>query len=127
MRDKTTIDRLIINSSFEEPKQYWSYDRETRAFSLAEGRRPAGYVTASESFKEEHAEALRQTVNTVGQAGKPGGQIQKVISVRTGYSKGQNKAQILRRVGNSGECARKLWQMALGGFKKSGRCGGDYQ
>lgn len=44
-----TIDRLIINSPYEEPKQYWSYDRATRLFTLKEGRRSAGYVVASES------------------------------------------------------------------------------
>ncbi len=44
---KTTIDRLIINSPYEEPKQYWRYHRETRTFDLVKGRRPAGYVVAS--------------------------------------------------------------------------------
>ncbi len=44
---KSTIDQLIINSPYEEPKHYWSYDRETRLFALKEGRRPAGYVVAS--------------------------------------------------------------------------------
>lgn len=48
---KTTIDRLIINSPYEEPKRHWHYDRETRLFDLVEGRRPAGYVIASESSK----------------------------------------------------------------------------
>jgi type III restriction enzyme len=48
---KTTIDRLIINSPYEEPGQYWSYDRESRLFDRKEGRRPAGYVIASESSK----------------------------------------------------------------------------
>ncbi len=41
------IEKLIINSPFEAPKQHWLYDRETRSFSLAPGRRPAGYVKAS--------------------------------------------------------------------------------
>ena len=45
------IDKLIINSPYSEPTHYWSYDRETRSFSLAEGRRPAGYVIASETSK----------------------------------------------------------------------------
>jgi type III restriction enzyme len=45
------IDRLIINSPFKEPEKYWSYDRKTRSFSLKDGRRPAGYVIASESSK----------------------------------------------------------------------------
>jgi len=48
---KTTIDKLIINSPYEEPKYYWSYDRENRTFTQKEGRRPAGYVIASESSK----------------------------------------------------------------------------
>ena len=45
------IDKLIINSPYSEPTHYWSYDRETRSFSLSEGRRPAGYVVASETSK----------------------------------------------------------------------------
>jgi type III restriction enzyme len=48
---KTTIDHLIINSPYEEPKHHWSYDRESRTFDLADGRRPAGYVIASQSSK----------------------------------------------------------------------------
>ncbi len=46
--ERSTIDRLIINSPYEEPAKYWSYNRESRTFSLTEGRRPAGYVVASE-------------------------------------------------------------------------------
>lgn len=48
---KSTIDQLIINSPYEKPRHYWGYDRETRSFSLKEGRRPAGYVIASENSK----------------------------------------------------------------------------
>jgi type III restriction enzyme len=48
---KQTIDRLIINSPYEEPRCYWRYDRKTRSFSEEAGRRPAGYVVASESSK----------------------------------------------------------------------------
>ncbi len=44
---RTTIDRLIINSPYEEPAQHWRYDRKARTFDLVEGRRPAGYVVAS--------------------------------------------------------------------------------
>lgn len=44
---RTTIDRLIINSPYDEPERHWRYERETRTFDLAEGRRPAGYVVAS--------------------------------------------------------------------------------
>ncbi len=41
------IDKLIINSPYEEPKEHWSYDRATRTFSRVYGRRPAGYVMAT--------------------------------------------------------------------------------
>ena len=45
------IDKLIINYPYEEPKQHWSYDRETRMFTLENTRRKAGYVVASETSK----------------------------------------------------------------------------
>ncbi len=49
MADPTsTITHLIINSPYSEPTQYWRYERETRSFTLEDGRRPAGYVIASE-------------------------------------------------------------------------------
>ncbi len=44
---RTGIDRLIINTPYEEPARHWRYERETRTFDLAQGRRPAGYVVAS--------------------------------------------------------------------------------
>ncbi len=47
----TQVAPLIINSPYAEPSSYWSYDRETRAFSRKDGRRPAGYVKASEKSK----------------------------------------------------------------------------
>ena len=48
---RTTIDRLIINSPYEEPQRHWRYERDTRTFHLAEGRRPAGYVVATPGSK----------------------------------------------------------------------------
>ncbi|OQC40870.1 MAG: Type III restriction enzyme, res subunit [Acidobacteria bacterium ADurb.Bin051] len=48
---RTTIDRLIINSPYDEPARHWRYERETRTFDLVEGRRPAGYVVASGDSK----------------------------------------------------------------------------
>jgi type III restriction enzyme len=48
---QTTIDRLIVNSPYEEPGCHWRYERETRSFDLVEGRRPAGYVVASGDSK----------------------------------------------------------------------------
>ena len=48
---KRTIDRLIINSPYEEPGEHWKYDRKTRLFDRAAGRGPAGYVVASGDSK----------------------------------------------------------------------------
>jgi len=48
---QSTIDHLTINSPFNEPTSYWSYDRESRTFDQKDGRRPAGYVIASQSSK----------------------------------------------------------------------------
>ena len=48
---RKTIDQLIINSPWEAPAEHWSYDRTTRLFDRAVGRRPAGYVVASEGSK----------------------------------------------------------------------------
>ncbi len=44
---RAAIDRLIVNSPWEEPARHWRYDRTTGRFDLADGRRPAGYVVAS--------------------------------------------------------------------------------
>src|ERR1017187_2950229 len=78
-----TIDRLIINSPYQEPARYWHYDRESRTFSLVEGaRRPAGYVIASENsrsfddpgiFKEiPLVNLIRPRVKAWREAGYPG-------------------------------------------------------
>lgn len=45
------IEKLIINSPYEEPGQYWFYDRENRDFHIKDGRRPAGYVMATPNSK----------------------------------------------------------------------------
>jgi len=45
------ITHLIVNSPYDEPKHHWLYHRETQKFTLEAGRRPAGYVIASESSK----------------------------------------------------------------------------
>ncbi len=44
-------DHLILNSPFEEPREYWEYVRETRAFRVAEGRRKSGYTMATPNAK----------------------------------------------------------------------------
>lgn len=48
---QTTIDRLIINSPYAEPQRHWHYDPAAKLFSLEDGRRPAGYVIASEASR----------------------------------------------------------------------------
>jgi len=45
------IDKLIINTPYEQPEDYWHYDREHRSFERREGRRPAGYVVATPHSK----------------------------------------------------------------------------
>ena len=44
----TITDHLIINSPYQVPLKFLKYKREIRRFELVEGRRPAGYVIASE-------------------------------------------------------------------------------
>ena len=46
-----TIDRLIINGPYDEPALHWTYERETRSFTQVEGRRPAGYIVATQGSK----------------------------------------------------------------------------
>jgi type III restriction enzyme len=82
MMPRTTIDRLIINSPYEEPQRHWRYDRETRLFDLVEGRRPAGYVVAtpgSRSFDDPGifveiplVNQIRPRVKRWREAGYPG-------------------------------------------------------
>lgn len=78
-----TIDQLIINTPYDEPARYWSYDRETRTFTLKEGtRRPAGYVRATpnaQAFDDpgvfvplELANLIRPRVRTWREADYPG-------------------------------------------------------
>lgn len=45
------IDQLIINSPFDEPKQYWDYNFKIKRFQKKDGRRSAGYLVASEHSK----------------------------------------------------------------------------
>ena len=46
-----TITQLVINSPYEEPSHHWRYQRETQTFDLRPGRRPAGYMVASQDSK----------------------------------------------------------------------------
>ncbi len=76
------IDRLIINSPYAEPTNYWGYNRETRSFTLENGRRPAGYVIASETSRSfddpgqfkpiELVNAIRPRIKKWREDGYPG-------------------------------------------------------
>lgn len=76
------IDRLIINSPSEKPKQHWRYDRETQTWELVEGRRKAGYLIAtpgSRSFDDPGifvelplVNRIRERVDRWREAGYPG-------------------------------------------------------
>jgi len=76
------INKLIINSPYVEPQQYWEYIRDTREFVLQTGRRPAGYVVASESSKSfddpgtfieiDLVNSIRPRINKWREAGYPG-------------------------------------------------------
>lgn len=78
----TTTDHLIINSPYEMPEQHLKYIREIRRFELVDGRRPAGYVVASEaseSFDDPGifielplVNQIRQRVDKWRDAGYPG-------------------------------------------------------
>lgn len=77
-----TIDKLIINPPYIEPQHYWEYIRDTREFILQKGRRPAGYVVASESSKSfddpgtfveiELVNAIRPRIKKWRESGYPG-------------------------------------------------------
>ena len=76
------IDKLIINSPYEEPKQYCEYIRDTREFVLQSGRRKASYIVAtpnSQSFDDPGIQieiklvnAIRPRINKWREQGYPG-------------------------------------------------------
>ena len=80
--EQETIDRLIINGPYEEPKEYWRYNPLSRGFSREPGRRPAGYLKASRRSKTAddpgiHVEIplvneIRPRVRAWAEAGYPG-------------------------------------------------------
>ena len=50
------IDQLVINSPYEEPKEYWKLDQY--GYTRVNGRRPAGYVMASEASRREESQGI---------------------------------------------------------------------
>jgi len=68
MSEQSSIDKLIINSPYEEPKEHWDYIRENRTFIRKSGRRPAGYVVAtpnSQSFDDPGMFVSIELVNKI--------------------------------------------------------------
>ncbi|MBI4646556.1 MAG: DEAD/DEAH box helicase family protein, partial [Bacteroidia bacterium] len=62
------IDKLIINSPYEEPKQYWFYNRDRRDFELRSGRRPASFIVAtpnSRAFDDPGIQVEIELVNRI--------------------------------------------------------------
>ncbi len=47
----TGIDNLIICNPYKVPSKHWRYDRTKRKFDLVPGRRPAGFLIASQDSK----------------------------------------------------------------------------
>lgn len=76
------IDKLIINSPFKEPAEYWKYDEETREPVRTKGRRPAGYIIAADKARSMSdpgrfislplVNQLRERVSKWREAGYPG-------------------------------------------------------
>ena len=78
---KEKIDRLIINYPFKEPDQYWEFDKTKGKHYIKEGRRPAGYVIASQSKKYQEVgdfielplvNKIRPRIKKWREAGYPG-------------------------------------------------------
>ena len=50
-REQAAIGPLIINKPYDEPAEHWKYIRDRRMFSREPGRRPAGYLVASQDSR----------------------------------------------------------------------------
>ena len=62
------IDKLIINSPYEEPTKYWFYNRNNRDFELRSGRRRASYIVAtpnSQAFDDPGIQIEIELVNRI--------------------------------------------------------------
>lgn len=78
---KEKIDQLIINSPFKEPDQHWEFEKTEGKHVREKGRRPAGYIIASQSKKYREAgdfielplvNKIRPRVNKWRDEGYPG-------------------------------------------------------
>jgi type III restriction enzyme len=78
----TVIDELVINSPYEEPSEYWRYDRDRFEFKREQSRRPSGYMVASKAATTEQdpgdfvemplVNRIRKRVGNWRDAGWPG-------------------------------------------------------
>ena len=78
----TVIDRLVINSPYQEPSRHWRYDRDRLEFKLEESRRPSGYLVATSAATTDEdpgdfvplplVNRIRERVGHWRQAGWPG-------------------------------------------------------
>ena len=77
------INQLIINSPYTEPLYHWEYDKESKSFNKASGRRSAGYLVASKDARDfdddsgifieiEIVNRIRPKVKAWREAGYPG-------------------------------------------------------
>lgn len=76
------IKQLIINSAYREPEHHWKYDIKTQTFHQEPGRRPAGYIVASQERNAYNDQGrfvelplvnkIRPRVKTWREAGYPG-------------------------------------------------------
>ncbi len=76
------IKNLIICGPYDVPSQHWRYDRTKRKFELVPGRRPAGFIIASQDskafddpgqFRElDLVNRIRDRVNAWRENGHPG-------------------------------------------------------
>ena len=64
---RATIDQLIINSPYEEPKKHWKYDQENNKFILEDRRRSAGYVVATPNSQITHDPGIFVEIPLVNQ------------------------------------------------------------
>jgi len=76
-----TIDKLIINSPYEKPREYWTQLPNTSLFDRKLGRRPAGYIKATTSKDPDEAgifieialvNLIREKVDRWREDGHPG-------------------------------------------------------
>lgn len=76
------IDKLIINSAYDEPTSHWKYDLNRQSFYQEVGRRPAGYFIAGQGSNQYNdigqfiqlplVNKIRPRVKTWKQQGYPG-------------------------------------------------------